>query len=160
MTTDRHTLNKHLKTGLAILLIVLLTACGAKLVRGASPLVNMSELSHQDNNITVQLNIRNLNGVVLDIQNIDFSLSTDDKELLAYTGPVETIVAANGTEAWSVEVAQSNLSRELLGTLENGDINSLPYTLNGSVSTRGDGTLRFKREGHIYPLPGRPGHFR
>jgi len=44
--------------------------------------------------------------------------------------------------------------------LQNGDVKSLPYSLRGSVSTREEGILYFEYEGHIYPLPGRPGHFR
>jgi hypothetical protein len=55
---------------------------------------------------------------------------------------------------------ESETSRQLLDTLENGDVKSLPYSLKGFVTTLGDGTLRFEYEGHIYPLPGRPGRFR
>ena len=123
-------------------------------------MVRMTELSHQENNITLELSIRNLNGVPLDIQNIDLSLLVNDEELFAYQGPVDTNIVANGTETWSVEVVESETSRQLLGTLENGDVKSLPYSLKGFVTTLGDGTLRFEYEGHIYPLPGRPGRFR
>jgi len=48
----------------------------------------------------------------------------------------------------------------LLNSLQNGEVQSLPYTLKGSVSSIDDGSLHFEHEGHIYPLPGRPGHFR
>ena len=123
-------------------------------------MVRMIELSHQDNNITLELSMRNLNGVPLDTQDIDFSLSVGDEELFAYQGPVDINIVANGTETWSVEVVESEPSRELLVTLENGDVKSLAYSLKGSISTLNDGTLRFEHEGHIYPLPGRPGHFR
>ncbi len=160
MKTNKHLYAKYLGFGLSVLAIMLCTACGTKIIRGASPLVRMTELSHQDNNITLQLSMRNLNGVVLDINSIDFSLSVDDNELFTYQGPAETNIVANGTETWSVEVEESQSSRELLGTLENGDVKSLPYSLKGSVYSKEDGTLHFSHEGHIYPLPGRPGHFR
>ncbi len=123
-------------------------------------MVRLKELSHQDDNITLKLSMRNLNGVALDINNNDFSLSTDDKEIFNYHGPAETNIVANGTETWSVEVVESEASRELLDSLQNGDIKSLPYELKGSVSSKDDGTLHFQHEGHLYPLPGRPGRFR
>ena len=125
-------------------------------------MVRITELSHQDNMINLQVNMRNINGVDLDIQSIDFRLSVNDSEdeLFAYQGPVDTNIVANGTESWSVDVEESAATRELLDKLESGDIKSLPYALKGSVISTGDGTLRFEYEGHIYPLPGKPGHFR
>ena len=125
-------------------------------------MVRMTELSHRDGNINLQLSMRNLNGVDLDVMSIDFRLTVneDEEELFVYNGPVETNIIANGTETWSVDVVESETSRELLNSLENGDIKSLPYALKGSVTSKGDGKLRFEHEGHIYPLPGKPGYFR
>ena len=131
-------------------------------------MVRMSELSHQDDVIALQLSIRNVNDEPLDILSIDVALtvsgsdsdSDDDSELFTYTGPVDTNIIANGTETWSVEVTESEASRKLLDSLQNGEVKSLPYSLNGSIKTADDGKLRFEHEGHIYPLPGRPGHFR
>jgi hypothetical protein len=162
MTTENERLRKHLGLGLLLLSVLLSAACGAKIVRGASPMVRMTELSHQDNNINLQLSMRNLNGVDLDVMSIDFRLTVneDEDELFVYNGPVETNIVANGTETWSVDVVESEASRALLNSLENGDIKSLPYTLKGSVISKDEGKLRFEYEGHLYPLPGRPGHFR
>jgi hypothetical protein len=145
---------------LLILAMMLSAACGSKIIRGASPMIRMSELSHQDNKINLQLNMRNVNGVPLDILGIDFLLSVHDQKLIAYKGPVDTNIVANGTETWSVEVTESPSSRELLEQLQNGNVKSLPYVLKGAVTTGDDGTLRFEHNGHMYPLPGRPGHFR
>jgi hypothetical protein len=139
---------------------MLLAACGTKIIRGASPMVRMTELSHEDNTVATQLSMRNLNGVALDILKIDFSLLVDGKKIIVYQGPVDTSIAANGTETWPVEVEESQSSRELLDKLQNGDVKSLPYILKGTVTSKADGDLRFEYEGHIYPLPGRPGHFR
>lgn len=162
MTFKNKPIYKHLGLGLLAFGFLLSAACGAKIVRGASPMVRMTELSHQGNNINLQLSMRNLNGVDLDIQSIDFQLTVneDEKDLFVYNGPVDTKIIANGTETWSVEVEESEASRDLLDSLENGDIKSLPYALKGSVISKDEGTLRFEHEGHIYPLPGKPGHFR
>lgn len=162
MTTEKVILKKRLGLSLLFLAVLLCTACGTNIIRGEPPLVRMSELSHQDNNINLQLTMRNLNGVDLDVTSIDFSLTVNEgeDELFVYKGPVDTNIVANGTETWSVEVVESKTSRELLDSLEDGDIKSLPYTLKGSVFSKVDGTLRFEYEGHIYPLPGKPGRFR
>lgn len=162
MTFKNNSFYKNLGIGLLVLSFMLCTACGAKVVRGASPMVRMTELSHQGDNINLQLSMRNLNGVDLEIQSIDFRLTVneDEKDLFVYNGPVEAKIIANGTESWSVEVEESETSRNLLDSLEQGDIKSLPYALKGSVISKNEGTLRFEHEGHIYPLPGKPGHFR
>ena len=162
MNTKKLYCKKHLGLGLLLSAIFLFTACGTQLVRGQPPMVRITELSHQDNKINLQVNMRNLNGVDLDIQSIDFRLSVNDSEdeLFAYNGPVGTNIVANGTESWSVDVEESTATRELLDKLEGGDIKSLPYVLKGSVISTSDGILRFEYEGHIYPLPGKPGHFR
>jgi hypothetical protein len=162
MSTKKLFCKKQLGLSLILLAILLCTACGTQLVRGESPMVRITELSHQDSMINLQVNMRNINGVDLDIQSIDFRLSVNDSEdeLFAYQGPVDTNIVANGTESWSVDVEESAATRELLDKLESGDIKSLPYALKGSVISTGDGTLRFEYEGHIYPLPGKPGHFR
>jgi hypothetical protein len=160
MKPDSYVLKNLLGLGLILLMTLMITACGAKVVRGASPMVRMIELSHEGNQITLELSMRNLNGVELEVQNIDFSLSVSDEQLFVYRGPVETNIVANGTETWSVNVEESRTSLDLLNTLQNGDVKSLPYALEGSVISKDDGTLRFEHDGHIYPLPGRPGHFR
>ena len=160
MKPDKINYRKHLGLGLIFLAVVLSAACGSKLIRGAAPMVRMTELSHQDNKITLQISMRNPNDVALDIQTIDFSLSASDDELFAYQGPIDTNIVTHGTETWSLEVEESENSRTLLDKLQNGDIKSLPYSLKGSVSTRDEGILFFEHKGHIYPLPGRPGYFR
>jgi len=160
INTNQKTLARYASLTLLLMLVVLTTACGTKIIRGASPMVRMNELSHQNNSITIELSMRNLNGVELDIQSINFSLSVSDDELFSYTGPADTNIVVNGTETWTVEVEESDSSRELLNSLQSGEVKSLPYSMKGSVFSQEDGDLYFEHEGHIYPLPGRPGHFR
>lgn len=160
INTNQKTLPRYANLTLLLMMLVLTTACGTKIIRGATPMVRMNELSHQNNSITIELSMRNLNGVELDIQSIDFSLSVSDDELFSYTGPADTNIVVNGTETWTVEVEESDSSRELLNSLQSGEVKSLPYSMKGSVFSQEDGDLYFEHEGHIYPLPGRPGHFR
>jgi len=156
--------NHRYHPGFYLLLMsaLLCVSCGSKIVRGESPAIRITELSHADNHINLQLSMRNLNGVDLNVQSIDFRLSVDEsrEELFVYSGPVALNITANGIEAWSVESAESDAGRGLLDRLENGEIKSLPYQLKGSIISKDEGTMRFEYEGHLYPLPGRPGHFR
>lgn len=162
MMTRKPDCKTYLVSSMLVLALAFSAACGSNVVRGESPLVRITELSHQDNTIALQVSMRNLNGVALDILSIDFRLTVNENtdELFVYNGPVDTNIVANGTESWSVEVEESKASRDLLESLEKGEIKSLPYKLKGSVISRDDGKLRFEYEGHIYPLPGKPGHFR
>lgn len=156
--------NHRINHGIYLLLLaaLLCVSCGANVVRGESPVIRITELSHADNNINLQLSMRNLNGVDLNVQSIDFRLTaSEDKEgLIEYSGPVAINITANGIESWSVDAAESDAGRTLLDKLENGDIISLPYHLKGSIHSADEGTMRFEYDGHLYPLPGKPGHFR
>ncbi len=149
-----------LLAGLFLLTITLCLACSSKIVRGQAPIIRVSELSHGNGEISLQLNIRNLNGVALDIQAIDFRLSVDEQVLIDYQGPSSTNITANGTEVREISVPENEAAGALLDQLQKGEFKSLPYALKGKVNTTGDGSLRFNNEGHIYPVPGRPGHFR
>lgn len=147
---------------MSLLFIVALsvTACGDHLIRGVSPVVRINELSHDGKNITLQLSLRNRNGVEMDVQHLDFVLNAEDEKLFSYTGPAETKVAANGTETWTVELPESESTQAKLNSLESGEIKSLPYSFSGKVTSVEDGDLKFENEGYLYPVPGRPGQFR
>jgi len=162
MKTDKQNYRYHPGFYLLLMTALICTSCGAKIIRGESPVIRITELIHADNNINLQLSMRNLNGVDLNVQSIDFRLSVDEskEELVVYSGPVAINITANGIESWSVDTAESDAGRKLLDQLENGEIMSLPYHLKGSISSADEGSLRFEYEGHLYPLPGRPGHFR
>lgn len=151
---------KYTHAAVMLLLVMLVAACGPGQIRDESPMVRISELSHQDGTVSLQLSIRNINDEQLDILEVDFSLASDDQQLLAYTGPVSININANGTETWSADIAESDTTRQRLDALQSGEIKSLPYKLEGTISTRESGQLHFEHEGHLYPLPGRAGHFR
>ena len=151
---------KFLGFGMVFSALLLGTGCGTKIIRGAAPMIRMNELSHQNGSIFLDLSMRNVNGVELDINSIDVSISVNDDSLLSYQGTIDTYIVANGTETWSVEIEESQTSQDLLDSLQQGEVKSLPYSMKGWVKSGEDGTLRFEHEGHIYPVPGRLGHFR
>jgi len=154
------TIKNQLTTSLLILTAILLAACATKIIRGEAPIVRLSELNHADGQIELQLNMRNLNGVPMDVLSIDFSLTVKDKVLFSYTGPATTNIVANGTETWTVNTKENEVSQKLLGSLQAGEVKSLPYSLKGALTSSEDGKLKFENDGHLYPVPGRNGHFR
>ena len=154
MNTEKPTCKKYLVSSLLILVLVFSAACGTNIVRGESPMVRMTELSHQDNNISLQVSMRNPNDVDLDILSIDIRLTVNQNEdsLFVYTGPVDTNIVANGTESWSMQVEESQASRELLDSLEKGEIKSLPYAMKGTVTIKHDSKLQNEYQLNINPL--------
>lgn len=151
----------YLRWSFLCLALMGLIACGGtKIISGQAPMVRLIELSHDQQTIELQLSMRNLNGVRLDIQNIKVKLANDKVELVTYSGPANTNIVANGTEVWKVQIKASDASSELLNTLQSGETMSLPYTLEGVITSVDDGQLHFQHDGHLYPIPGRPGHFR
>lgn len=123
-------------------------------------MVRMVELNHQDSTLALQLSIRNINDDPMDVLEIDFNMQAADKDFIVYSGPVNIEVGANSTENWTFEAEDNSNNRNLLNQLESGEINSLPYVMKGSIKSLEKNNLRFEHEGHIYPLPGRPGYFR
>ena len=70
------------------------------------------------------------------------------------------MVGANSTEIVEVEQFPDAFVQDLLASLRDGEVASLPFRLEGRVHTEKDGFLRFKHKGHLYPIPGKPGQFR
>lgn len=154
----------HLKNpraaGLSLLCLTLLAACSSNIVRGQAPFVHMSELSHANGTVNLQLNIRNVNGEPMEVQAIEFQMTVQDEKLIDYQGSAKTTIAANGVEARKISTLEAAAGQRLLNELEAGKYKSLPYSLQGKVVTKKNGSLSFNSEGHIYTVPGKPGHFR
>jgi hypothetical protein len=80
MTTKKIIFKTNLGLSLLLLTALLCTACGTTIIKGASPMVRMTELSHKDSNIGLQVSMRNVNGVDLNIKSIEFSLTVNQNE--------------------------------------------------------------------------------
>lgn len=140
--------------------LVLCTACGPHQVKGQPPFIGISSLSMQENSLSARLDVRNINDVQLDIDAIDIKFLVRDAELTHYVNNFRLTVDPNTTEEVSLEELPDIHARQQLMELENGDVSSLPFSLEGRVHTIRDGYLSFKNQGHLYPVPGRPGQFR
>lgn len=140
--------------------LVLCTACGPHQVKGQPPFISISSLSAQEHSLSAGFDIRNINDVELDIDTIDIKIWVRDIELTHYVNDFKLTVDPNTTEGISLKELPDTNARQLLTELESGDVSSLPFSLEGRVHTIRDGYLPFKHQGHLYPVPGKPGQFR
>ena len=139
---------------------VLLVSCSGAQIRGQSPFAQVNGMKLQDHNLTLDLGLRNVNTEAINIEHIEFSISVDETSLSIYNATSQASVIANGTENLRFELAASPEAAELLNALEREDRGDLEYMLEGVLQVNEGKQMKIKRKGHIYPVPGRPGHFR
>ncbi len=140
--------------------MVLCAGCGSKQVKGEPPFIGISSMIVQENALATKFDIRNINDVKLEIDAIDIKIWVRSVELTHYINDFKLTLDPNTTEEVSLEEPPEASSRQLLAELESGEVASLPFSLEGRIHTRSDGYLSFKNEGHLYPVPGKPGQFR
>ncbi|HMB60166.1 MAG TPA: hypothetical protein VKN35_09670, partial [Xanthomonadales bacterium] len=104
--------------------------------------------------------IRNINDVDMTIDAIDITIRARDSEFTRHNSALKLTLDPNATEEVAVDNMPDEIARPLLNDLESGTISSLPFSLQGRVHTLEDGYLSFEHEGHLYPIPGKPGQFR
>ena len=113
-----------------------------------------------DDGLSADFRVANQNGVPMTIEAIDLTVTVNDVDLARESRELNLVIDANSAEEIHVEKLPDGFTRDLLVSLENREVNSLPFSLQGSVSTLESGRLRFEQKGHLYPVPGKPGFFR
>ncbi len=151
---------KSAKLLLLMLLISLCTACGPHKVKGKAPVVSMSSMTIQGENLAATFNIRNINDVPLDIEQIRINIRVQEAELTRHVESMALSIDPNTTEEFAVNKLPDEFARDVLATLENQDVENLPFFLEGEMRTQQDGNVPFRYEGYLYPVPGRPGQYR
>ena len=96
----------------------------------------------------------------MNITSIDITVTVRDAEITRYNENFQLEIDTNSTEEVSVEKMPDDFTQTLLVSLDRGDLNSLPFDLKGRVNTVEDGYLNFENTGYLYPVPGKPGHYR
>ena len=143
-----------------LLIILACTACSQNIIKGRPPFISISELSLQGDRLSVDFNISNPNGEAMNINGIEITVRVEKAELTRYNEDFKLTVGANSTEVIEVEQFPDAFVQDLLVSLKDGEVPSLPFRLEGRVHTEESGNLNFKHKGHLYPVPGRPGQFR
>jgi len=152
------------RQGLQVLCLVLMAvscvSCGPQVIKGRPPFIGISGMSLADNGLSAEFSIRNQNGVPMTIDTVDITVTTNGLVLARKKSPLDLVVGANSAEHIPVEEVLDGQKLALLESLQNGEVNSLPFELEGAVHTAEDGDLEFAQKGYLYPVPGRPGNFR
>lgn len=143
-----------------LLIILACTACGPTIIHGRPPFISISELSLRGDRLSAGFSISNPNGEAMNINGIEISVRVEEAELTHYNEDFKLTIDANSTEVIKVEQFPDAFVQDLLNSLRDGEVPSLPFRLEGRVRTEEDGILKFKHKGHLYPVPGKPGHFR
>lgn len=143
-----------------VLVMLACTACGPSIIRGRPPFISIASLTLIDDQLSAAFNVSNQNGEPMEIDGIEIRVNVEEAELTRYNSDFRLTIGSNSVEEVLVEQLPDEFTQSLLASLENGDVNSLPFRLEGKVYTQADGELRFKNKGYLYPVPGRPNQFR
>jgi len=143
-----------------LLSLLVCSSCGPSIIRGKPPFISIAGLSLEGQQLSADFNIHNQNGEPMDIDGIEIQVQVEEAILTRYNSDFKLSISANGTEEILVEQLPDEFTQQLLTSLQSGEVSSLPFSLEGKVSTLLDGTLQFRNKGHLYPVPGRPGQFR
>lgn len=142
------------------LLLVVCSACGPSIIRGQPPFVSISSLNLDEQKMTAVFTVSNQNGEPMEINGVEIRVQLENTELTRYNENFNLIIDANSAEDVTVDQPTDESTLKLLTALQNGELISLPFELEGRVNTVADGYLKFRNKGHLYPVPGRPGQFR
>ena len=147
---------------LAALSLVIMggVACGPRIIEDRPPFVGISGMVLSDDRLNIDFRIANQNELAMNVETIDITVTVDGMDLVHEDRAVQLSIDANSAEELRVEQRPGPDIRDLLASLETGEIMSLPFSLEGSVLTQESGRLRYEQKGHFYPVPGRPGAFR
>lgn len=140
--------------------MIVTLSCGPNIIKGRPPFISISGMSLIDDRLSADFDISNQNGVPMTITMIDITVTVNEVELTRENRAFELEIGANSAEEVSVEELPDEFTRDLLESLANKEVKSLPFDLEGRVRTVEDGFLAFSHKGHLYPVPGKPGHFR
>lgn len=151
---------KIINSTLIICACLLTAACGGGLVRGQPPLVDMSSLQAEPSEIRTRVDIYNPNGVDMVVKELEVSMILGETDLGSLRVEPGITIHPNGTEEIGFSFPSQDAAGQTLEALEGGEINSVPYTIEGQVFDSDGDSERFSQDGYLYPLPGRPGEFR
>jgi len=146
---------------LMISIAILLAACGGKsMIRGEPPRVSINSLARTTAGLSLQMRFRNINQAPLDISQVAFTFTLDDHPFTVNRVAMPLYIDASASEvnAFTLPLPE-NIDRRLM-SVESGELVSLRHEIEGEVIDRDGDKLKFRFEGHLYPVPGRPGQFR
>ena len=157
---NRTGLHRAVSMLLLLATISINVSCGPQVIKGRPPFISITGMSLQGETLSADFGISNQNGIPMTIDAIDITVTVNETELTRHRSDFELAIDANSTEEVNVAKLPDDFTRSLLTSLGSGELKSLPFDLQGRVHTAEDGYLRFEHTGYLYPVPGKPNHFR
>ena len=145
---------------LAAFALITLTACGSTGTKGETPFMQVTNWHMDGRTLHTSLRIRNVNDQDLSISAVSMAVQLDGTELIDYQGPHTVEIPANGFETVEISTDATLEGTDMLVLLNDGEISSIPFTMQSSVTSKRHGRMEATREGHLYTVPGKPGYFR
>ncbi len=144
-----------------LLALLLLAGCGSSKVKGESPFVQVGGWRTDGNTLSIDLRLRNVNDEALTVDSVELRATVnEDTPLVQLNQVIGVGIPAGGFETVSLQTTATGAGLALLQALSSGQRASLAYRLEGAVNSPDEGSLRFRTDGRIYRVPGRPGEFR
>ena len=137
-----------LRRATTLLLVALLASCGGREAKLTPPDMSILNLTFVDQNADVVFRVDNTAAVPLDIKSLSFTLAFEG-DRFDFAPEFSATVPALGSENLSVALHDTSAPD-----------GRFDYLVEGEVITESGKSLRFDREGRLYPTPGRPGSFR
>ena len=146
---------------LASLMCLASCASGPGTVSGELPLVNLESLELQDQQLLVDLSIRNLNDQRLESPLREASLTIDGQAAdFENILPLTLNISARGRENLRLTVTADSATQAALLALADERGQSLPYQLTLTFDGRRASRTPVEQNGFLHPVPGQPGRFR
>lgn len=143
-----------------LITVLLLVACGPDVITGRPPFVAISSMALNGDKLSADFDIRNENGIEMTIDQVEIRVKVQESELTDYSDNLKLTIDANSVEKVQVDELPDEFTQDLLRSLQNKEIKSLPFEVEGRVHTLEDGNLVFAHKGYLYPVPGKPNEFR
>lgn len=161
MSTLKHPLKRNLWSLLLLFVALYLGGCSSGAVKGESPFAQVGGWSIDGSTLRLDLRLRNVNDEALAISALDLKVTVDGNvDLVQLRQTVSVSIPAGGLETVQLRATATDAGLALLDSLAREERASLGYRLEGAVDSPDEGSLRFRHDGHIYRVPGRPGEFR
>ena len=148
---------------LALASLMCLASCASRpgTVSGELPLVNLESLELQDQQLLVDLSIRNLNDQRLESPLREASLTIDGQAAdFESTLPLTLNISARGRENLRLTATADSATQAALLALADERGQSLPYQLTLTFDGRRASRTPVEQNGFLHPVPGQPGRFR
>jgi len=151
-------MNKKFST-LILVLISILTACSSQ-VRGEAPQVAINLLRLDGNQLAVELRIRNINDVPLNITAMPYRIEFADQVSINGGNSASLTIGPRGTEISQERITISETLSQLFAQLDNGEKPNLGYHLDGELQTDSNHRLQFEFRSRLFTVPGREREYR